>query len=75
MPDGIDIHVQPDGDEWVVLREGDADAISRHPTEDDAVAIGRAAARSEQSTLLIHGHDGEIKERDSYTVGPSDLNV
>ena len=73
MPDGIDVHVQPDGDEWIVMREGEGEPISRHPLEDEAVAAGRLAAQSEQSVLVIHGHDGEVKERDSYEVGPGDV--
>jgi Uncharacterized protein conserved in bacteria (DUF2188) len=64
--DGLDVHVVPTGDAWTVTLEGETEPRSRHDTEQAAVDAGRAAARSEQSTLLIHGHDGEIRERDSY---------
>jgi hypothetical protein len=75
MPDGIDVHVMPEGDDWVVMREGEGEAVSRYPTEDEAIDAGRDVARNEQSQLLIHGHDGEVRERDSYEVGPHDLRV
>ena len=75
MPGGINVHVQPEGDEWLVMREGETEAISRHATEDEAVQTGRAAAQSEQSVLFIHGHDGEVRERDSYDIGPQDLGA
>ncbi len=73
MPEGINVHVQPEGDEWLVLRETEGEPISRHATEEEAVAAGRLAAQSEQSVLFIHGHDGDVKERDSYAVGPEDV--
>ena len=72
MPGGIDVHVQPEGNEWLVMREGETEAVSRHPTEAEAIDAGRLAAQSEQSVLFIHGQDGEIRERDSYAIGPPD---
>ena len=72
MPGGIDVHVQPEGNEWLVMREGETEAVSRHPTEEEAIDAGRLVARSEQSLLFIHGQDGEIRERDSYAIDPSE---
>ena len=73
MPGGINVHVQPEGNEWLVMREVETEAVSRHPTEDEAVDAARLVARSEQSVLFIHGQDGEVRERDSYAVGPHDV--
>ena len=73
MPGGMNVHVLPEGDEWVVTREGETEPASRHPTEDAAVDAGRLMAQSEQAELLVHGHDGEVRERDSYAVAPEDV--
>jgi hypothetical protein len=64
--DGIDVHVVPTEEGWTVTMGGDTEPLSKHDSEDAAVDAGRAAARSQQSDLVIHGHDGEIRERDSY---------
>jgi Uncharacterized protein conserved in bacteria (DUF2188) len=69
MPGGINVHVVPQGDEWVVTLEEDTEPVSTHPTEEEAVVEGRRIAMDEQSELLIHGHDGDVKERDSYRPG------
>jgi hypothetical protein len=53
---------------WTVTLEDETEPISRHDTEQAAIDAGRAAARSQRSDLLIHGHDGEIRERDSYRI-------
>jgi hypothetical protein len=63
---GLDVHVVPTQDGWTVTLEGDTEPMSRHDSEEAAIDAGRVAARSQQSDLLIHGHDGEIRERDSY---------
>lgn len=64
--DGVDVHVVPTEEGWTVTLEGETEPMSRHDGEDAAIEAGRAAARSEQSDLVIHGHDGEVRERDSY---------
>ena len=38
---------------------------SHHPTQSEAIDAARNTAQREQVELLIHGRDGQIRERDS----------
>ena len=60
----------PRDGEWVVEHEGAAPASSRHRTQAEAGGRGRAVARREHVELIVHGRDGRIRERDSYSNDP-----
>ena len=64
------VHVVPRGDQWAVEREGGQRASSLHDTQAEAEAAGRATARNEQTEFLLHGRNGQIRERDSYGNDP-----
>ena len=69
----LNIHVLPHGNEWAVKREGDADPIDAFPTQVEAIDFGRDQARNEHVELLIHGADGQIREKDSHGTDPRDI--
>lgn len=59
-------HVVSHTDGWAVRGEGNEKVTSVHPTQREAIEI----ARNQQSELLIHGEDGQIRERNSYGNDP-----
>jgi hypothetical protein len=64
---GPEIHVVPGADDqWAVTREGTEAPLSLHATQAAAAEAGRAVAREDQVEFVLHGVDGEIREKDSY---------
>ena len=64
------VHNQAGGD-WSVQLEGNQRASSNHRTQRDALDEGRRRARDEKSELLIHGKNGQIRDRRSYGRDPT----
>lgn len=65
------VHVAPRSDgRWNVIREGATRASSVHDTEAQARRRGRVLARASESELVIHGRDGRIQQRDTYSSRP-----
>jgi hypothetical protein len=58
-------HVVPHPDGWAVRGEGNSRATSVHDTQQEAINVAREIARNQGGELLIHGRDGQIRERDS----------
>lgn len=67
---GKNQHVVPHDGEWAVKGEGNSRATSVHSTQQEAIEHGREIAKNQQSELLIHGRDGQIRERNSYGDDP-----
>jgi hypothetical protein len=67
---GKNQHVVPHGDDWAVKGAGNSKATSVHPTQADAIERAREIAQNQESELLIHGRNGQIRERDSYGNDP-----
>lgn len=63
-------HVVSHPDGWAVRGEGNEKVTSVHPTQREAIEVARDIARNQQSELLIHGEDGQIRERNSYGNDP-----
>jgi len=63
-------HVVPHSGGWAVRGAGNERATSVHSTQSAAVAAGRDIARNQGSELLIHGQNGQIRERNSYGSDP-----
>jgi hypothetical protein len=70
VPKKGDVHVVPSGDRWAVKVEGAGRARSTHDTQREAARDGRDVARANNSELLIHGRDGEIRARNTYGRDP-----
>lgn len=67
---GKNQHVVPHGDDWAVKGEGNSRATSVHSTQQEAIEQARDIAKNQQSELLIHGTNGQIRERNSYGDDP-----
>ena len=67
---GKNQHVVPHAGGWAVRGAGNERATSVHPTQSEAIGAARDIARNQQSELLIHGRNGQIRERDSFGNDP-----
>lgn len=67
---GKNQHVVPAGSRWGVKGEGNSKNTKVTRTQEEAIQVARTIARKEQSELLIHGKNGQIRERDSYGNDP-----
>lgn len=63
-------HVVPRDGEWAVRSEGSNRVTSVHNTRREAIDAARELARNQASELVIHGRDGRVRERDSYSSDP-----
>lgn len=53
-----DVHVVPQGDEWAVIREGDALPVSLHPSREGAKRAAFQLATDGDVELVIHPGEG-----------------
>lgn len=60
-------HVLPSERGWKVVKSGAGRASSTHITEQAAITAATRLARNQQTALYIHGSDGRIRERRSYS--------
>lgn len=68
-----DIHVVPAGDDgWAVEAVGGGDR-KVFTTQEEAVQAGTARAKKDKVELLIHGRDGQIRERNSFGHDPRNI--
>jgi Uncharacterized protein conserved in bacteria (DUF2188) len=65
-----DIHVVPSDKGWRVEVEGSGRARSNHATQAEARTAARDMARRNKVELLVHGRNGQIRERNSYGQDP-----
>lgn len=60
-------HVVPHPDGWAMKSEGSHRAASVHPPQREAIEAGRQSAINNRSELLIHGRNGQIRERNTLS--------
>jgi hypothetical protein len=60
------VHIVPAGNKWAVKTEGAAKPISTHLTQQTAAEAGKKVAQHNQSELVIHRPNGQIRDKDSY---------
>lgn len=63
-------HVVPRPDGWAVIKSDGSRASSKHNTQKEAIDAGRELARKQETELVIHRRDGQIREKDSYGNDP-----
>lgn len=63
-------HVVPHNGDWAVRGEGNRKVTSVHQTQREAIEQARTIAQNQGSELLIHGRNGQIRERDSHGHDP-----
>lgn len=65
-----DVHVVPNGgDGWKVEKEGGSRGRN-FDTQKDAWEAAKNTARREKSEALLHGRNGQIRERNTYGPDP-----
>lgn len=67
---GKNQHVVPHPDGWAVRGAGNERVSSIHGTQAEAAAQARATAERQGTEAIIHGRNGQIRERDSYGNDP-----
>ena len=67
---GKNQHVVPRGDKWGVRGEGNTRDTSQHRTQQEATRAAVETAKHQQSEVLIHGRNGQIRARESYGNDP-----
>jgi hypothetical protein len=66
-----DVHVVPQASRWGL--EIDGDIRSTHDTQKEAINEARGLAEQEQGELVIHGEDGQIREKASHGNDPQNI--
>ncbi len=67
---GKNQHVVPHSGGWAVRGAGNERVSSVHTTQVGAAQAARSTAQRQGSEVLIHGRNGQIRERDSYGNDP-----
>jgi hypothetical protein len=66
-----DVHVVPQASRWGL--EVNGEIRSTYDTQDEAINEGRGLAKHEQGELVIHGQEGQVREKDSHGNDPSEI--
>lgn len=67
---GKNQHVVPHNGEWAVRGAGNSRVTSTYDTQQSAIEAARGIAINQGSEMLIHGRNGQIRERNSYGNDP-----
>ena len=67
---GKNQHVVPHGDNWAVRGAGNERVTKQFETQREAFDYARNIAVNQQSEVLIHNQQGQIRERNSYGNDP-----
>jgi hypothetical protein len=67
---GKNQHVVPHGNGWAVRSAGNSRVTSQHTTQAEATAAARQIAINQQSEVVIHRPNGEIRDSNSYGNDP-----
>jgi hypothetical protein len=67
---GKNQHVVPTDNGWGVKGEGNGRLTKEFDTQAEAITYGEGIAKNQGSELLIHGRNGQIRERNSYGNDP-----
>lgn len=73
MGKGKNIHVVKHPDGWAVKVAGSMKVTKITKTQKEAIDYGRIMAKNQQSELLIHGENGQIREKDSHGNDPRNV--
>lgn len=70
---GKNQHVVPHPDGWAVKGVGNTKATLVTNTQKEAIDAGRAIASNQQSELVIHRPNGQIRAKDSHGHDPKNI--
>jgi len=68
---GKNQHVVSLGDRWAVKEEGAAEPYAVFKTQTEAWEKAKSIARKERAEAVLHGRDGQIRERNTYGHDPT----
>jgi len=68
---GKNQHVVPHKNEWAVRGENNSRVTSITNTQAEAINIARQIAQNNKSEVVIHNHQGVIRDKDSYGNDPN----
>jgi hypothetical protein len=71
MPRQGDVHVVPAEKGWKVEVEGQGRASGLHDTQEAAWEQAQRVAQENKSEALLHGRDGQVRERSTYDHDPT----
>lgn len=63
-------HVVPYGDDWAVKGENNGKYTKILPTQKEAIEVARKIAINQESELIVHGKNGQIRLKDSFGNDP-----
>lgn len=63
---GKNQHVVKHSEGWAVKGAGNEKATKVTKTQQEAIDIARKISMNQQSEMLIHGRNGQIREKNSY---------
>ncbi|RWX76680.1 DUF2188 domain-containing protein [Neorhizobium lilium] len=63
-------HVVPHSEGWAVKGAGSGRATKVVETQREAIGVARGIAQNQATEMLIHGENGQIRERNSYGSDP-----
>jgi hypothetical protein len=61
-----EVHIVPRTSGWATVRKGSDRATGTYQTREEAIRAGRKMAKEGSTELIVHGHDGRIRESHSY---------
>lgn len=67
---GKNQHVVPNRGSWGVRGEGNSKLTAVCRTQSEAIAIARGISRNQNSELVIHRPNGQIRAKDSHGHDP-----
>ena len=67
---GKNQHVVPHGNDWAVKGAGNEKATKVVSTQKKAIDIAKEISKNQQSEMLIHKRNGQIRERNTYGKDP-----
>ena len=67
---GKNQHVVPHKDGWAIRGAGNSRVSSTHSTQKEAIEAARQTAQNQRSEMLVHGRNGQIRDRNSYGNDP-----
>lgn len=73
MKKGTNQHVTKHPGGWQVKGAGNSKATKVTTTQQEAIKIARNIAKNQASELIIHGKNGQIRQKDSQGNDPSNI--
>lgn len=73
MSKGKNQHVTKHGDNWQVKGAGNERATAVVSTQKEAIDIAKGIATNQQSELIVHGRNGQIRAKDSHGHDPRNV--